>query len=134
MGLTNAVPTFQRLMIKVFRSYYGVFVLVYVDDVIVYSFTFEEHLTHLKTVVDCLREANLTLNRKKCIFAQRRVQYLGHVIDENGIHTDPAKTQKVSRFPTPRSVGDIRCFLDSPAVTEGSCRDLRRLLDRSRPC
>ena len=85
--------------------------LIYLDDIIVFSHIFDEHLSRLRLVFDRLRAANLTLNPSKCFFGQHSVLFLGHLISHNGIQPNPEKTQVVSDFPRPRSVKDIRAFL-----------------------
>ncbi|XP_048251449.1 uncharacterized protein LOC125379241 [Haliotis rufescens] len=87
------------------------FTLVYLDDILVYSKTFDEHLVHLKAVFDKLREANLKLKPSKCKFAVKQVGFLGHVITKEGIKTDPGKIEAVKSFPRPKNVGDLRSYL-----------------------
>ncbi|GJV27604.1 putative mitochondrial protein [Tanacetum coccineum] len=83
-GLTNAPSTFQSLMNRVFRPYLRKFVLVFFDDILVYSCTVEEHREHLALVFKCLRDEKLYCNRKKCIFGQKQVEYLGHIVSSDG--------------------------------------------------
>ena len=85
--------------------------LVYIDDIIVWSDNFENHLQHLDLVFQRLREANLTLKPTKCVFAKSEVTYLGHIISHDGIKVDPSKIQAVQSFPLPRNQHDIRSFL-----------------------
>lgn len=84
---------------------------VYIDDILVCSRTFEEHLLHLRQVLARLRRANLKLKLIKCAFLRRKVHYLGHVISQSGISPDPAKTVKVREFPVPTDVTKLRQFL-----------------------
>ncbi|XP_072041155.1 uncharacterized protein [Amphiura filiformis] len=105
-GLHNAPATFQRAMQEVLRGLNWKFVFCYLDDVIIFSRSFEEHLDHLKQVFDRLREAGLKLQPKKCTFGQTEVKYLGHIVSKDGIATDPAKLQIVKDYPTPTKVSE----------------------------
>src|SRR6266508_1068228 len=84
-GLCIASVTFQRLMNQVLRKYLGKFVLVYLDDIIIYSKTFEEHKEHIKLVFEALQAASLMMKPKKCKFAQKELRFLGHIISAEGI-------------------------------------------------
>ena len=87
------------------------FCLVYLDDVLIFSPSFELHLKHIETVFQRLSVAGLKLRPDKCHFACRNVHYLGHVIDKTGISPDPAKIKAVSEYPTPATLKDLRAFL-----------------------
>ena len=91
-GLTNAPATFQCPMNKFFAKYIRKFVIVFLDDILVYSHTWEEHLEHLRLVLEILRENILFAKLPKCSFAQTSIQYLGHTISSSGVATDPEKT------------------------------------------
>ena len=110
-GLCNAPATFERLMEKVLANLSWKICMVYLDDIIVLSRTFQEHLKNLELVFSRLSNANLKMNPKKCNFLQKQVAYLGHVINEQGIQTDPAKIQSVTSWPIPATVKDVRGFL-----------------------
>ena len=110
-GLTNAPATFQRLMERVLAGLQWQICLVYIDDVIIFSQTFEDHLQHLSTVFDRLKEAGLKLKPKKCFLFQTSVKYLGHIVSRDGISTDPDKTKAVKEWPTPHDVTDVKKFL-----------------------
>ncbi len=111
MGLTNAPATFQRVMQEVFRGLNWKFVLIYLDDIIVFSKSFQEHVEHLRQVFQRLRESNLKLKPKKCTFAREQVRYLGHIVSHDGIATDPEKTKIVQEYPVPTKVSELRSFL-----------------------
>jgi hypothetical protein len=111
MGLCNAGATFQRLMQMVFRGLDWRVLLIYLDDLIVHSKTFDEHLVRLREVFHRLQTAGLKLTPKKCRLFQRQVTFLGHVVSGAGIQTDSTKTDAVTKWPTPKSVRDVRAFL-----------------------
>ena len=110
-GLTNAPATFNRLMTKIFREHLDDFVLVFFDDILVYSRTPEEHEQHVKRVLELLRQHKLYAKRSKCTFFTEKVEYLGFIISKNGVATDPAKIEAVIGWPQPRSIKEIRGFL-----------------------
>ena len=85
--------------------------LIYFDDIIVFSNTFEEHLKRLCLVLNRLCKANLKLKPKKCHFGTRQVQFLGHVVSQHGVEADTEKMQAVTEFPRPQSLKDARSFL-----------------------
>lgn len=95
-GLTNAPSTFQSLTNKVFREYLMCLVLVFFDDILVYSGSVEDHLQHLRSVFQTLQSNSLFAKLSKCQFKYRQVDYLGHVISANGIAVDPCKLDAVS--------------------------------------
>lgn len=110
-GLCNAPATFQRLMQTIFREDLLQILLVYLDDIIVYSDSIADHLKRLERVFQKLREHGLKIEAEKCQFFQSHVKYLGHVVSSEGVATDPAKTEAVSKWPTPRTLRDLRSFL-----------------------
>ena len=110
-GLVNAGATFQRLMDQTLNGLHWTMCLVYLDDIIVFGRTLEEHNERLKIVLNRLAEANLTLKPGKCKWARRQVKYLGHLIEDGMIKTDPDKTAAVREFPIPSSVKEGRAFL-----------------------
>jgi hypothetical protein len=110
-GLTNAPSTYQKMITTLFAGKIWKNCLAYLDDVIIYTQTFDDHLEEIKEVFNLLREANLKLNPEKCVFAAKEVKYLGHIIAEKGITPDPSKVQAVMDFPRPTTVKEIRSFI-----------------------
>jgi hypothetical protein len=90
-GLTNAPATFQGIMNTIFAEQLRKYVLVFVDDILIYSESLEAHQTHLQQVFQILRANQLFIKKSKCTFAQPQLEYLGHIIGEQGVQTDPAK-------------------------------------------
>ncbi|PKA66820.1 putative mitochondrial protein [Apostasia shenzhenica] len=110
-GLTNAPATFQKLMNSIFKPFLRKFVLVFLDDILVYSKQWYEHLEHLKLVFDVLIKHSLKVKKGKCEFATHGIDYLGHHISVDGVSTDPAKIQAIMEWPTPNSLKELRGFL-----------------------
>ena len=110
-GLVNAPASYTIMMNKVLQGLTWKFLLCYMDDILIYSQTFEEHLVHLDQVFKRLREANLKLKPSKCHFATEKVLYLGHFISSKGIHVNEDKIKAVKDFPRPKTVRKLRGFL-----------------------
>jgi hypothetical protein len=111
-GLTNAPATFQRMMNSVFHDFIkSGFVIVYLDDLLVFSKTQEEHLAHVRKVLERLREHKLYAKLVKCHFMASELKYLGHVVGRDGIKPDPDKVQVIKDWPTPTGVHSVRQFL-----------------------
>jgi len=102
---------FQRVMNQIFQKYLNKFVLIYLDDILIFSKTPEEHLQHIKMVLDTIRKERLSLKTKKCHFFQYEVKFLGHIISKNGIKPDPENVQAVSDWAEPQSQTQVRSFL-----------------------
>ncbi|GKE70402.1 putative reverse transcriptase domain-containing protein [Tanacetum coccineum] len=96
-GLTNAPAIFMDLMNRVCRPYLDMFVIVFIDDILIYSKTQEEHLEHLRLVLELLKKEKLYAKFSKCEFWLKEVQFLGHVINGNGIHVDPSKIEAIAK-------------------------------------
>ncbi|KAK7898384.1 hypothetical protein WMY93_019237 [Mugilogobius chulae] len=110
-GLCNAPSTFQRLMERMFGSEHCQSLLLYLDDVVVYSASIDEHLQRLGTVLSRLQKEGLKVKLSKCEFFKREVKYLGHVISGEGVSTDPDKVAAVAGWPRPNTVTELRSFL-----------------------
>jgi len=110
-GLTNAPATFQSLMNTIFAALLRRGVLVFMDNILIYSTTLEEHVKLLAEVFAILEKHQFYIKRSKCVFAQPAVEYLGHVISAEGVATDPTKVQAMVNWPTPTNVKQLRGFL-----------------------
>ncbi|GBG80670.1 hypothetical protein CBR_g31130 [Chara braunii] len=110
-GLTNAPTTFQAAMTNEFCAMLDRFVLVYLDDILVYSRTLEDHLEHLRRVLETLRRAKYKANRDKCEFVRQELEYLGHFVTPEGISPLSDKIQAIQEWPKPKTVTNVRSFL-----------------------
>ena len=110
-GLQASPPNFQRLMNYVLGDLRWLECLCYLDDILIFGKTFEQHLERLNRVLQAIGDAGLTLNPKKCVFGTRCVKFLGHLIDVDGIHPNPEKVQAIKDFPKPMVVTSLRGFI-----------------------
>ncbi|GJS70240.1 putative reverse transcriptase domain-containing protein, partial [Tanacetum coccineum] len=110
-GLTNAPAVFMDLMNRVCRPYIDKFMIVFIDDILIYSKTQEEHVEHLRLVLGLLKKEKLYAKFSKCEFWLREVQFLGHVINGNKIHVDPSKIEAVKNWKASRTPTEVRSFL-----------------------
>ncbi|GJU59191.1 putative reverse transcriptase domain-containing protein [Tanacetum coccineum] len=110
-GLTNASAIFMDLMNRVCKPYLDKFIILFIDDILIYSKSEEEHEVYLKTILDLLKKEKLYAKFSKCEFWLKEVQFLGHVVNRDGIHVDPSKVESVKNWKTPESPTEIRSFL-----------------------
>lgn len=110
-GLKNAPSTFQRVMDNVLRDLIGKECLVYIDDIVVFSVSLEEHIEKLTKVFQRLREWNLKIQVDKCHFLKKEIEFLGHVVSQDGIKPNPAKIEAIKSFPIPKTTKEIKGFL-----------------------
>ena len=109
--LTNARATFQELINNVLRPYLDIFVIAYLDDILIYSENEAQHTRHVKQVLQALDEYSLRLKLKKCEFHKTKVNFLGYVVGANGVEISEEKIKVVKNWLTPRTVTDIQSFL-----------------------
>lgn len=110
-GLMNAPATFQSLMNDIFRPFLRKFVLVFFDDILIYSTSEQEHVEHMRVVLEILATQQLYVNRKKCELGKREVSYLGHVISSKGVAMDMEKVRAIMEWETPKNLRELRGFL-----------------------
>ena len=110
-GIRNAPATFQALMDTLLRGIQYKYVMAYMDDVILYSPIFESHLTHIREVLGRLRNAQLMLHPKKCSIAVKQVNFLGHILQPDGISPNTDKLEAIRNYPVPQKVTHVRAFL-----------------------
>lgn len=110
-GLRNAPSTFQTIMNDLFRPLLRRFVLVFFDDILIYSIDRPTHLDHLRTVLELLLKGSFVVNPKKCSWAQQSIEYLGHIVARDGVQIYPTKVIAVLQWPVPKSIKAVRGFL-----------------------
>jgi hypothetical protein len=111
LGLTNAPTTFMRMMDDILRPFTNTFVLVYLDDILIYNKTWAEHLQHIQQVLHTLRQHKLYANLEKLSFGMDRVHSLGYIIYQHGVHVYLAKIQVIHDWPTPTTLTELQSFL-----------------------
>lgn len=109
-GLTNAPAAFQRRMNQILAKFIDKFVVVYLDNILIFSENHSDHEKHVKEVLKVLDEASMILNMEKCKFFQHEIKFLGHIVSKDGIRPDPAKIQKILGWPTLRNITEVRSF------------------------
>ncbi|KAJ3554430.1 hypothetical protein NP233_g12425 [Leucocoprinus birnbaumii] len=125
IGDCNAGATYQSLMNHIFAPYIGVFMDVYLDDIVVYSDTAADHVKHVKIVIDTLRENHFFLSEHKLQFFKDELNILGHVIDDQGIRMDPAKVDKVANWKVPTNKGLLASFIGAVGYLANGCEGIR---------
>ncbi|KAL8155807.1 hypothetical protein AgCh_001008 [Apium graveolens] len=110
-GLTNTPAAFMDLMNRMFKEYLDKFIIVFIDDILIYSKTEEDHAKHLRITLEILRKKKLYAEFSKCEFWLQEVQFLGHIISNEGIKVDPAKIEAITNWERPRTPTEVRSFL-----------------------
>ena len=110
-GLTNAPATFMRVINDVLRPLIDDFVIVYLDDILVFSKTWEDHLKHVKKILNVLKRENLYVKLSKCEFGKTSLNYLGHIVGGGELKIDPSKVEVIVNWPKPKSTTQVRSFL-----------------------
>lgn len=110
-GLTNSPTTFQHLMNSIFKPFLRDLVLVFFDDILIYSSDMRTHEHHLCAGLQKLREHSLFAKLSKCSFAGSKVEYIGHFVTGSGISTDPSKVEAITNWPIPTTIRQLRGFL-----------------------
>ena len=103
-GLTNAPSTFQGLMNSIFKPFLRKFVLVFFDDILIYSKSWKDHVEHVDKVLQLLEEKQLYAKISKCFFGVQEVEYLGHILSHEGVKVDPSKTKAIKEWKIPTSI------------------------------
>ena len=129
-GLCNAPSTFQRLVDMALAGLTWEICLAYLDDLIIFSRTFDQHIERLQRVFDRLVQAGLKLKPSKCALFQRRVKFLGSIVSGEGIEPDPEKVQAVAQWPTPQNVTEVRAFV---ALASYYRRHIKSFAEIARP-
>ena len=119
--------TFQKIMDITLMGLKDISALVYLDDILIFSDTTEEHARRIKTVFHRIREANFKLNLEKCTFAAREVAYLGHIVSADGIMVDQGKVKAIRQFPLPKTVRDVPAFLGLAGYYRSFIKDFANL-------
>ncbi len=127
-GITNEPSTFQRLMEKCMGDIHLSEVLVFLDDLIVFSDTLEEHERRLLHVLGRLKDHSLKLSLDKCKFFQTSVKYLGHIISKHRVETDPQKKEAIKAWPSPRNLKELRSFLGFSGYYRRFIRDYAKIV------
>ncbi|KAA0058942.1 pol protein [Cucumis melo var. makuwa] len=126
-GLTNAPAVFMDLMNRVFKDFLDSFVIVFIDDILIYSKTEAEHEEHLRQVLETLRANRLYAKFSKCEFLLKKVSFLGHVMSSEGVSMDPTKIEAVTNWPRPSNVSEIRSFLGLAGYYRRFVEDFSRI-------
>jgi len=127
-GLTNAPAYFVDLMNRVFRGIVNKIVVVFVDDILVFSKNAEEHGEHLREVLETLRKHKLKMKFSKCNFWKEEVKFLGHIVSGKGLSVDPSKIEAIQNWQTPRNATEVRSFLGLVGYYRKFIRDFAKVV------
>lgn len=126
-GLTNAPATFMHMMNSILTEHLDTFVIVFLDDILIYSKTLEEHTEHVKQVLQILRDNHLYAKESKCEFFQTEVEFLGHIVGKDGVQMMEEKLKAISEWPIPHNVEQIRSFLGTTGYYRKFVQDYSRI-------
>ena len=127
-GLTNSPATYQRIMQDILGDFNMKICVIYLDDLIIFSDSFEQHIERLDMILDRLHKANLKLAPEKCFFFRKEINFLGHVVSESGIHTSPEKIHKVVNWPVPENADKLRSFLAFAGYYRRFIKDFSKII------
>ena len=127
-GLCNAPSTFQATMDEFLKPFLRKFAAVFFDDILVYSSSFEAHLSHFECFYQALRDGQFFLKDSKCLFGKRQLEYLGHIVSQKGVEPEPKKYIPCWIGPFPPPLSPFEDFLDSQVFTANLLRDMQLLL------
>lgn len=126
-GLKNAPATFQRVMDNILRKHIGVRCLVYMNDIIIFSTSLQEHIENLKIILKTLREYNIKIQIDKCEFLQKEVAFLGHVVTPEGVKPNPEKIRVIQEWPLPKNEKELKGFLGMVGYYRKFIRDFAKI-------
>lgn len=127
-GLKNAPSIFQRCVDDILRPYIGKFAYVYIDDVLIFSNSPEEHMDHIKTIINALHNANMKVSSEKSHFFQTSIEFLGHIIKNGRITVDPQKTEIIQKYPIPNTLKELRSFLGMTGYYRRFIKDYAKIV------
>lgn len=127
-GLKNAPSIFQRCVDDILRPYIGKFAYVYIDDVLIFSNSEQEHIEHITTIINALHDANMKIANEKSHFFSTSIEFLGHIIKNGRITVDPRKTETIQKYPIPKTLKELRSFLGLTGYYRKFIRDYAKIV------
>lgn len=126
-GLKNAPATFQRLINRVLRDFINKICVVYLDDILIFSTSFEEHISNINSIFKKLREANLKIQINKCTFFAKETMYLGHLLTTSGVKPNPSKIETILKLKLPQNIKGIKSFLSMAGFYRKFIKDFSKV-------